>query len=344
MTIAVFLPNWIGDAVMATPALRALRNHYRDARLIGVMKPYVADVFEGGDWFDDIVLAGGGSRSQGVLAVAWRLRRLGVEGAVLLPNTFRSALTAWLGGCQRRIGYARYGRSLLLTDALEPVRDEVGGLKPSPVLDAYNRLAERAGCPRPTKLMELFTTSADERAADRVWERASLEDYPEVICLNPGAAFGAAKHWPTAYFATLAHRLAEQRRSAVLVLCGPRRARIGAGYRDTVLSSERALPGRSDGPKGGGRTSLVAGTDQGMCAPGRSAGDDRQRAAPFRGRLRQAGRDAVRADAHRLDRDVSSARRSPAKAGGLRPVPETRLPGGSSLHVAADARGSVQRR
>jgi heptosyltransferase II len=49
MNIAVFLPSWVGDAVMATPALRALRSHYAEARMIGVMKPYVADVFGGGD-------------------------------------------------------------------------------------------------------------------------------------------------------------------------------------------------------------------------------------------------------------------------------------------------------
>ncbi len=221
MNIAVFLPNWVGDAVMATPALRALRTHFDHARMIGVMKPYVADVFEGGDWFDDIILANGGPWSQGILAVAARLRRCEIETAVLLANTFRSALMARLGGCRRRIGYARYGRSLLLTDAMPPLRDELGRLKPSPALDAYNRLAERAGCPRPTHLMELFTTARDERAADQVWERAGFEDYVEVICLNSGAAFGAAKHWPSSYFATLARRLAEQRGSAVLVLCGP---------------------------------------------------------------------------------------------------------------------------
>jgi heptosyltransferase-2 len=255
MNIAIFLPNWIGDAVMATPALRALRSHYSDARVIGVMKPYVRDVFEGGDWFDDIVLAHGGPWSQGVVAVAGRLRRVGIDLAVLLANTFRSALTAQLGGCQRRIGYARYGRSFLLTDALDPLRDELGRLKPSPVLDAYNRLAERAGCPRPTQLMELFTTSADERAADRVWERAHLEDYPEVICLNPGAAFGAAKHWPSAYFAKLAYRLAEQRGSAVLVLCGPNERELA---RDIVTQAchpnvrslaELSAPSVEDGPR-----------------------------------------------------------------------------------------------
>ena len=52
MKIAVFMPNWIGDAVMATPAVRALREHFAGAHLIGVVKPYVAGVLEGAPWFD----------------------------------------------------------------------------------------------------------------------------------------------------------------------------------------------------------------------------------------------------------------------------------------------------
>jgi heptosyltransferase-2 len=226
MNVAVFLPNWIGDAVMATPALRALRTHFRGACLVGVLKPYVAGVLEGGDWFDETIPTHGGPWSQGVLAVAWRLRRIGVELAVLLANTFRSALTARLGGCRRRVGYARHGRSTLLTDALPPRRDEDGRLAVSPVLDAYNLLAEHVGCPRPGRLMELFTTPKDERAADAVWERAGLDAHHEVICLNPGAAFGAAKHWPTDYFAALARDLAAKRGSGVLVVCGSSEAEL----------------------------------------------------------------------------------------------------------------------
>jgi heptosyltransferase-2 len=221
MNLAVFLPNWIGDAVMATPALRALREHYRSGRITGVVKPYVAGLLEGGDWFDELILADKGKRTQGVLAVARQLGRRPIDLAVLMPNSFRSALTAWLGRCRRRVGYARYGRSPLLTDVLPPIRDACGRLTPSPVLDAYNRLAVRAGCPPPSRRMELFTTPDDEAAGDRVWEQAGLARYREVICLNPGAAFGSAKHWPTAYFAALARDLAGRRGSSVLILCGP---------------------------------------------------------------------------------------------------------------------------
>ena len=69
--------------------------------------------------------------------------------------------------------------------------------------------------------MELFTTPNDEHAADQVWEKFDFSRREEVICLNPGAAFGVAKHWPAEHFARLAQDLADQRGSGVLVLCGP---------------------------------------------------------------------------------------------------------------------------
>lgn len=224
MNVAVFLPGWVGDAVMATPALRAIRRHF-GGRVVAVGKPYVADVFAGGDWFDEYLpLRRGGDWSQGVLAVARRLRQVGIGTAVLFPNSFRSALAAWMGRCKKRIGFARYGRSLLLTERLHPLQDVCGQRVPSPALDDYNLLAEAAGCPPPGKRLELFTTPTDEAMADLVWERAGLAGHGEVVCLNPGAAFGAAKHWPVEHFAALARRFAVERGSAVLVLCGPSEA------------------------------------------------------------------------------------------------------------------------
>jgi heptosyltransferase-2 len=222
MNIAVFLPNWVGDAVMATPAVRALREHFAGAHLVGVLKPYVAGMVEGSPWLDELLfLDSPGPWSQRWPAVAAQLRRRRIDLAVLFPNSLRSALAAWLGGCRRRIGYARYGRGLLLTDALAPIRDDRGRRLPSPVIDAYNLLAERAGCPRPSYRMELFTTPRDEAAAAVIWERTALDRCREVICLNPGAAFGAAKYWPAEHFAVLARSLVEQRGSGILVLCGP---------------------------------------------------------------------------------------------------------------------------
>lgn len=223
MNIAVFLPNWVGDAVMATPALRALRQHFAEARLVGVLKPYVAGVLEGAPWLDaQVHLSGQGPWSQRWPAAAVQLRRERVDLAVLFPNTFRSALVARLGRCRRRVGFVRHGRGLLLTDRLRPRRAGDGRLVPSPLVDDYNRLVEHIGVPTPSRRLELFTTPGDEAAADAVWEAARLGDYGEVICLNSGAAFGAAKHWPADSFAALARDLADRRGCGVLVLCGPR--------------------------------------------------------------------------------------------------------------------------
>jgi heptosyltransferase-2 len=232
---------------MATPALRALRQQFEKARIIAVAKPYVAEVFAGGDWFDEYFCANGGPWSQGIASVAWQLRRQSVDLAVLLANSFRVALTAWLGGCRHCIGYARYARSALLTKALAPVRDNRGRLIPSPVIDAFNRLAQAAGCPAPGHRLELFTTPADERAADEVWQRGCLLAYSEVICLNSGGAFGSAKLWPTNSFATLARRLARERGAGVLVLCGPAerelaRAIVDAADHPAVLSLADLAP------------------------------------------------------------------------------------------------------
>jgi heptosyltransferase-2 len=222
MKIAVFLPGWIGDAVMATPALRALRQHFAGARLLGVLKPYVAGVLEGSPWLDDhVLLDSKGPWWRHWPAVAVHLRRERPDLALLFPNSFRSALAARLGGCRRRVGYNRYGRGFLLTDALPPARDNDGRLLPSPVIDAYNRLAAHVGCPVPSYRQELFTTPRDEEAAEAVWQGAGFGRYPEVVCLNPGAAFGAAKHWYAESFATLARDLVDWRGSGVLVVCGP---------------------------------------------------------------------------------------------------------------------------
>jgi heptosyltransferase-2 len=220
MNIAVFLPNWVGDVVMATPAVRALRAHFRTARLIGVVKPYVADVLEGSPWFDAILPAPTGARLE-LAALAWKLRRARIDMGILFPNSFRVGLAAWLGGCKQRVGYARYGRGPLLTDVLQPLREGNGQLSIRPVVDAYNRLAEHVGCSWPGHDLELFTTPADEAGANHVWERGQLGKYPEVVCLNPGAAFGSAKLWPTDHFITLAGKLVRERGCAVLVLCGP---------------------------------------------------------------------------------------------------------------------------
>jgi heptosyltransferase-2 len=221
-TIALFLPNWVGDVVMATPAIRAVRTRFPAARLLAVCRPYVAATLDGARWFDDVILFDkNGPRARREVGVIRRLRREGVDAAVLFPNSFRSAAVAALGRCRRRIGLDRYGRGLLLTDRLTPTLGPSGRRVPTPAIDDYNRLVRCLRVPDPGHRMELFTTPADEAAADGVWAELGLFRHSEVVGLNNSGAFGAAKLWPTAHFAKLARNLVDRRGSAVLVVCGP---------------------------------------------------------------------------------------------------------------------------
>jgi heptosyltransferase-2 len=154
-----------------------------------------------------------------------------------------------------------------LTDRLQPLRDSRGRLQPSPILDAYNLLAERVGA-QPTRRMELFTTPRDEAAANAVWRQFGLSAFPRVVCLNPGAAFGAAKHWPADYFGTLARDLANRESCAVLVLCGPAERELAKQI--TALARHPAVHSLADNPLSLGltkecvrRADLLVTTDSG---------------------------------------------------------------------------------
>lgn len=220
--IALFLPNWIGDVVMATPAIRAMHEHDPAAELIAVCKPYVADVIAGSPWIQHVILHDkNGTGDVRFWSAARSLRRLQPDAALLFPNSFRTALLARAGGCRRVIGFARYARGFLLSQRLTAKVDSRGRLVPTPIIDDYNRLALALGTQHPGYRMELFTSADNDAAAEAVWTQFRLDRHSRVIGLNPGAAFGSAKHWPIAHFAILAHRFASEGNTGVLVLCGP---------------------------------------------------------------------------------------------------------------------------
>jgi heptosyltransferase II len=269
-SILVFCPNLVGDTVMATPAFRALRKGFPARRMVAVVKPNVAPTLDGAPWFDERIHFDprAGRPEERTASVLERLRREKADLAVVLPNSFRSALLAWRAGPRRRVGYARGGRGWLLTDRLFPPRDERGAFKPSPIVDYYREIPRRLGCEDDGPRLELFTTEADEAAADLAWERLGLRRSKPVVCLNTGGAYGPAKRWPDEHFANLAKRLVDEAQVAVLVVCGP-------GERDAArsivaLADRPSVVSLADEPLGIGlskasirRSSLLITTDSG---------------------------------------------------------------------------------
>lgn len=219
MKLAVFLPNWVGDAVMATPALRALRTEFPRAEIIGVMRPVIADVLEGSGLIDRSLLYNPRGKNPSQRGGAFRrsLQAEKCEAAILFTNSLRTAWLAWRSGAKERIGFARDLRGWLLTTRLTPKSKT----EPNPVIEEYNRLAEAAGCRQITRTMELAVTPRDRAALDTFWAKTPVMNRDRVLVINTGGAFGPAKNWPIASFIELTRRLIQQTDRTVLIACGP---------------------------------------------------------------------------------------------------------------------------
>jgi heptosyltransferase-2 len=245
MRLGVFLPNWVGDVVMATPALRALRTLAGDDVLVGVMRPYVAEVLAGGSWFDESIVY---AKGQGDAVAQLRAAKLDV--IVLLTNSLRTGWMAYRSGAPERVGMAGNLRSPLLTMRVHPARRGWRWRRVDlPTVAGYLHVAQAAGAPPVAPTFELATTVTDERLADAVWQRHGWRRDERVAVFNTGGAFGAAKDWPGEHFAALARRLAVERDLRVLVNCGPKerdaaRTIVAAAgdRRVTSLADEADLP------------------------------------------------------------------------------------------------------
>lgn len=209
--ILVVLPNWVGDVVLASPTLAALRAHFRPARITYLMRKYVADVVAGCNWHDDEVYWPATKGINGTLApfrCAAELRKYRFDLAILLTNSFKSALAVWQGGALRRVGYAREARGWMLTDRLIPLKRD-GEFVPASVLPYYAKLAEHVGCSVSDRALRLGIAAEQQSAGETLRRHYQLDDRPYAI-INPGAAFGASKCWLPERFAELCDRLQDE--------------------------------------------------------------------------------------------------------------------------------------
>lgn len=225
MHIAVIMPRWVGDAIMATPALRSLRRHAGPAaRITGVMRPVIADLMAGTPWFDAVIAYDRhrNDRRLSAAAAAGALAADRPDLAIILPNSLSSATVAWRGGARRRVGTAGHWRRWLLTDVVAPHRDDRGRIDLVPPPLTFMDIVAAAGVPRGSLDVELAVTTADELAADALLDRLFPGRAGPLVVLNDNSSNGAARAWGAANHARLATWLLDRLPTArVLVHCGP---------------------------------------------------------------------------------------------------------------------------
>jgi len=211
--ILVRATNWVGDAIMALPALRALRGRFPEAQISVVARPYVADIYRDQDICDRLVAYDPRAAHAGLSGrerLAEELRSQKFDLALLLQNAFDAAWLAWRAAVRERIGYARDGRSVLLTKAVPVPR--LGDI-PEHEQFYYLELLRRAGLvdnARGENFISLNVKQEAKRQAGAQLASAGARAEALRIAVGAGASYGSAKCWPPERFAYVADRLAAE--------------------------------------------------------------------------------------------------------------------------------------
>jgi heptosyltransferase II len=230
MKLVVLAPNWLGDAVLALPAIADLRRANPDAHVAVAARRSVAELFRLVPIVDDVVVLGSDARwwrRSAFRADAAALARF--DAALLFPNSFQAAWMVKTAGIRERWGYASDARTRLLTRAIPRTK---GGHQ----AEYYQRLTTALGFPA-GPLVPCIDVAEPLRseAHDLLASHGHKRDAP-VVVFAPGAAYGKAKQWLPTYVAALMGRLARER-GVSCVMVGSR----------GDASTARAIAGAVDG-------------------------------------------------------------------------------------------------
>ncbi len=215
MKILIRATNWVGDAIMALPALRAVRSRFPGAEITILARPYVAAIYKNQQVCDNMMFV------DDTNDVVSPLRAQKFDTALLLQNAFEAAWLAWRAGIPERIGYARDGRSLLLTKAMPvPKRGEIPLHEQYYYLELLRRAGWLESLPNES-FIKLNIPEENRRRAAEFLLSAGVRTDGLRVAIGAGASYGSAKCWPPDRFAELANRL-QAKEKADVILFGTR--------------------------------------------------------------------------------------------------------------------------
>jgi heptosyltransferase-2 len=206
----------MGDAVLCTPALRAIRQHFKSSRISFFANEVVHKTLSPSR-FNDIWLQQHGKNP---FTIVKTLKEHNFTHAILFKNSFPSALAVFLSGVPMRIGYAREGRGFLLTEKLHPPKLSAAKFKPFSAVDYYLAIPSLLGADTADKSLELLIDPQEEKKLQTKFPEIAESEGP-VVVIVPGGAFGQSKCWLSERFAQTAAWLTSNYNATVVVSVSP---------------------------------------------------------------------------------------------------------------------------
>jgi heptosyltransferase-2 len=232
-------PNWVGDAVLSIPAMKAVREHFPEAQITLFVRPWVAGLFTSAPFIDKLWSEEKPSSVSSWTRITRDIRGRGFDLALLFPNSFESALMIFLGGVPQRIGYATDARRWLLTVSIAPNKDPRH--QTQYYLDLVKTLS--AGTDRPS--IEIQATSVERSIARKLLSAEGIPSGAPFLVLNPGAAYGSAKRWHEDRFAGAADSLASEFHLLVVLIGSERERSIAERIRERMKAPTAILNGKT---------------------------------------------------------------------------------------------------
>lgn len=224
MKVAILLPTWLGDTCMSTPTIRSIRQGIPEIEELCVVGRYApVAVLEGGPWVDSTVVYKPRSKNPTTLSrreLVAELQRRRFDMVVLLPNSLSAGLIGYMSGAKRRVGFAKDGRTWLLTDPI-PLRDESADHRKDPAIDYYLNIANYLGCDASDRRMQLFVSDQEREKARSLYSKFQFHWDRETVVFNTSSAAAASKLWPVGHASRAAKELASRHGIQVVVHCGP---------------------------------------------------------------------------------------------------------------------------
>ncbi len=224
--IMIRAANWVGDAIMTTPVIRAVRKNYPLSKIFVLAKPWVIPVYENNPYIDEIITYDNShrhTRGLGTIRLAMDLRPYRFDLAILMQNAFEAGLLAFLGGIKERVGYNTDARGFLLNRSIKMNPE----LKKGHLIDYYIGILKGAGLEPDGRKLDLFLSKPDQEFAGQFLEKKGFDFKRPVIGINPGATGGTAKRWFPERYAELSRKLARNYNIKVLIFGGPKDVELG---------------------------------------------------------------------------------------------------------------------